>query len=325
MGNGADRILDTLERYGLHASGVFASDAFARGQLFRGFPVLRYDEAKARFGDMLVLLAFGTGDPAVMAQIDRIAAEQELYAPDFPVVGDTPFDRQFYERHRTELETVHARLVDEQSRRVLQSVIDYKLSWDLPKLRACETDPGEAYAELLRLAPGETLVDLGAYKGDTVQEFVRRCPDYRAIYAVEPDAYSFRRLLASVQGLRDCTCVQALAGRECGTASFAAKGGRGSHKAASGVPTPVVSADALLAGHPASFFNIDVEGSEREAILGAAETIRRDKPKLLLAAYHRSEDLFALPQLVLSLRGDYRIYLRHHRQIPAWDINYYFV
>lgn len=325
MGNGADRILDTLERYGLHASGVFASDAFARGQLFRGFPVLRYDEAKSRFGDMLVLLAFGTSDPAVMAQIDRIAAEQELYAPDFPVVGDAPFDRQFYERHRTELETVHAQLADEQSRRVLQSVIDYKLSWELPRLRACETDPGEAYTELLRLAPGETLVDLGAYKGDTVQEFVRRCPDYRAIYAVEPDAYSFRRLRAAVQGLRDCTCVQALAGRECGTASFAAKGGRGSHKASSGVPTPVVSADALLAGHPASFFNIDVEGSEREAILGAAETIRRDKPKLLLAAYHRSEDLFALPQLVLSLRGDYRIYLRHHRQIPAWDINYYFV
>ena len=163
MGNGADRILDTLERYGLHASGVFASDAFARGQLFRGFPVLRYDKAKARFGDMLVLLAFGTGDPAVMAQIDRIAAEQELYAPDFPVVGDTPFDRQFYERHRAELETVHARLADEQSRRVLRNVIDYKLSWDLPKLRACETDPGEAYTELLRLAPGETLVDLGPF------------------------------------------------------------------------------------------------------------------------------------------------------------------
>ena len=105
----------------------------------------------------------------------------------------------------------------------------------------------------------------------------------------------------------------------------AARGGRGSRKAASGVPTPVVSADQLLCGQSASFFNIDVEGAEREAILGAAETIRRCRPKLLLAAYHRSEDLFALPQLVFSIRSDYQLYLRHHRQLPAWDVNFYFV
>ena len=106
---------------------------------------------------------------------------------------------------------------------------------------------------------------------------------------------------------------------------LAARGGRGSRKAASGVPTPVVSADQLLCGQSASFFNIDVEGAEREAILGAAETIRRCRPKLLLAAYHRSEDLFALPQLVFSIRSDYQLYLRHHQQLPAWDVNFYFV
>ena len=188
-----------------------------------------------------------------------------------------------------------------------------------------ETDPDEAYASILRLGPGETLVDLGAYKGDTVQEFVRWCPDYRAIWAVEPDAYSFRRLTASTAGLRSCTCVQALAGQTPGMAQLAARGGRGSRKAASGVPTPVVSADQLLCGQSASFFNIDVEGAEREAILGAAETIRRCRPKLLLAAYHHSEDLFALPQLVFSIRSDYQLYLRHHRQLPAWDVNFYFV
>ena len=110
-----------------------------------------------------------------------------------------------------------------------------------------------------------------------------------------------------------------------GMAQLAARGGRGSRKAASGVPTPVVSADQLLCGPSASFFNIDVEGAEREAILGAAETIRRCRPKLLLAAYHRSEDLFALSQLVFSIRSDYQLYLRHHRQLPAWDVNFYFV
>ena len=65
--------------------------------------------------------------------------------------------------------------------------------------------------------------------------------------------------------------------------------------------------------------------SRRTEAYRAAETIRRCRPKLLLAAYHRSEDLFALPQLVFSIRSDYQLYLRHHRQLPAWDVNFYFV
>ena len=73
MGDGADRILAALAAHGLQAAGVFASDEFVRGQVFHSFPVLRYEEAKRRFGRMLVLLAFGTGLPAVLARIDQIA------------------------------------------------------------------------------------------------------------------------------------------------------------------------------------------------------------------------------------------------------------
>ena len=128
MGDGADRILAALAAHGLQAAGVFASDEFVRGQVFHSFPVLQYEEAKRRFGRMLVLLAFGTGLPAVLARIDQIAQEQTLLAPDFPVVGNTPFDRAFCEAHRAELETVHSRLADAQSRRVFEDLLAYKRS-----------------------------------------------------------------------------------------------------------------------------------------------------------------------------------------------------
>lgn len=45
----------------------------------------------------------------------------------------------------------------------------------------------------------------------------------------------------------------------------------------------------------------------------------------MIAAYHRSEDLFALPQQIAAIRPDYRFYLRHYRYIPAWDVNLYCV
>ena len=44
MGNGADKIINTIEEYGGKVSDVFASDEFVRGHAFRGFKVLKYSD-----------------------------------------------------------------------------------------------------------------------------------------------------------------------------------------------------------------------------------------------------------------------------------------
>ena len=85
-GNAAERILNELDVRGIRASGIFASDGFVRDRYFRGFKVLSYAEAKETFGDMLVLLAFGSHLPSVTAQIEKIASEQELLVDLFHIV-----------------------------------------------------------------------------------------------------------------------------------------------------------------------------------------------------------------------------------------------
>lgn len=325
MGNGADRVLAELERHGIRPAGVFASDEFVRGQQFHGMTVITYAEAKARFGDMIVLVAFGTNRPEVLARIDAIDAEQELYAPDFPVAGEQRFTEDYAAAHRQELDAVFDRLADEPSKRVFENTIRYKLTGDISYLKACESDPEEAYRNILRLEPGEVYTDLGAYRGDTIAEFLRYCPDYAGIYAFEPDGYTFRRLAENTKTLQNCVLLNKAAGEGPGTILFSQRGGRNSSADAGGRPVETESVDHLMQGGRVSFLNIDVEGQERAALAGAAETIRKYKPKLLVAAYHRTEDLFAIPAQVLALRPDYRVYLRHFPQIPAWDTNFYFV
>ncbi|HCA56163.1 MAG TPA: FkbM family methyltransferase, partial [Ruminococcaceae bacterium] len=41
------------------------------------------------------------------------------------------------------------------------------------------------------------------------------------------------------------------------------------------------------------------------------------------ALYHRSEDIFKLPLLLKEINPSYRLYLRQHPHIPAWDLNLY--
>jgi hypothetical protein len=57
------------------------------------------------------------------------------------------------------------------------------------------------------------------------------------------------------------------------------------------------------------FIKIDTEGSEREIIKGARETIKNFKPRMAIAAYHLPDDKEVIPELVLSIRDDYRFKL----------------
>ena len=71
---------------------------------------------------------------------------------------------------------------------------------------------------------------------------------------------------------------------------FSDKAGRQSKVADTGRETRMRALDSVLAGQPCTCLKMDVEGAEREAIRGAAQTIKQYRPKLNIAAYHRSAD-----------------------------------
>ena len=92
MGNGADKIIRVLEHYGVEVSGVFATDGFVRNKIFHGFNLTTYDSLKEQFGDMVILLAFGSAREEVFLNVRKLMSEQEFYAPDVPVYGDNLFN-----------------------------------------------------------------------------------------------------------------------------------------------------------------------------------------------------------------------------------------
>jgi FkbM family methyltransferase len=59
------------------------------------------------------------------------------------------------------------------------------------------------------------------------------------------------------------------------------------------------------------FIKMDIEGFERKAIIGAEQTIKRDKPKLAISIYHSHEDMFYLPLLIHQINSNYHFYIRH--------------
>ena len=324
MGDGGDKIINTLERYGIKASGVFSSDGFVRRKTFHSMPLMSYSEAKKQFGDMIVLLAFGTGIKEVLDNIQRISREQELYVPDVPVAGNIVFDCNFAKANADKLRLVYNSLATENDRFTFESLVRYKLSGKAEYLYRCESAKDYAYT-LLGLNNNEVYVDCGAFIGDTVAEFRDKVIGYNFIYAIEPDGRTYKKLCANTEGMKSIRYINAAVSDKTGSTTFFAAGSRGSRQNGIGVEIPTVSIDDILEGKSASYIKMDVEGMEADAIEGARETIKKCRPKMYLSCYHRSEDLFDIPLRVLSIRNDYKLHIVHHPCLPAWDTAFIFV
>lgn len=325
MGNGADKIISVLNRYNIKISGVFASDGFVRQKTFHGFNVTDYKTAKNTFGDMIVLVCFGSSLPDVISNIKRISLEQELYAPDVPVWGDTLFNIEFALNNRIRLESIYNLLADNTSKKVFEGAVMYKLTGKIDYLFDCETPSAEVYQNILNLGDSETYFDLGAYRGDTVAEFLSVVNKYNKIVAVEPDLKTYNKLCAATQNVNSIININACVSDCDGQIAFDMLGSRGSGIGQGGAVINSVSIDALSQNYVPTIIKMDIEGAEEKAIKGAKSTISTYKPKMQIAAYHRSEDLFSLPESVLSVRNDYKVYLRHFPSLPCWDMSYYFI
>lgn len=336
MGDGALKIMAVMKRYGIRLSGIFASDGFVRGHSFEGFQVLSYSQAVQQFGDFVIVLAFGAFREPLLSYLYELSEKHTFYAPDVPVCTDgVPFSqmevitREYLREHEEELDQVYAMLSDDLSRRVFLNVLDFKVSGKVAYLKDCTTSIEEVYQNILCPGSQEDYVDLGAYTGDTLEEFLFYTQGkYRSLTAFEPDQKNFKKMEKRLEklGIADCQTVCAASGARPGEILFSSRAGRNSAVDVSGGRLiPAESVDHIMAGRPVSILKLDVEGAEEDALLGSRETIRRYHPKLMISAYHRNSDLYRLPLLATELGGKYRVYLRHHPYIPAWETNFYLV
>lgn len=332
MGNGADKILSVCERYGIEISDFFASDGFVRGHLFHGKRVLSYSEAKEKYGseNMIILLSFASSLPDVMENIYRISSECELYAPDVPVCGDNLFNYEFYTENKEKFDQTEELLCDERSKEVFRAVVSYKLSGDIGYLKDSCSDFSEVY-RLLGAERFERIADLGAYNGDTLREITPFAPSLIEAIAFEPDRRNHKKLSEYAETVEEFRIIplKLAAWSSRATLCFDGSGNRNSSlisgaqmsvtKQPKIVEAEADSLDNILDGKEIDYIKYDVEGSEREAILGSLKTIEKHRPALLISLYHRSEDLFDLPLMIHERFPDYQFFMRRRQYIPAWD------
>lgn len=327
MGNGADKLFNRLSSLGITPADIFASDGFVRGHSFHGMRVKSFSEIKAEYPDFVILLSFATRLPEVIEIIAKMDREYTLYVPDMPIadVGEY-FDKDFYNSHYYEIVKAYESLSDSRSKNTFASIINYKLTGKLEYLEENYSTKDELYSEMPREII-RTIVDVGAYTGDTVREAKGYFPNLDSAIALEPDKKTFKRLMKYVLDEDDINIAayNVAAYNETREGVIFASGNRNS--TVSGTASHENRRDEVdlirldeLELMP-DYIKYDVEGSELEALEGSRETIIRHAPTLLVSLYHRSRDIFSLINYLAESYENYNLYLHRTRCLPAWEIN----
>jgi len=192
-----------------------------------------------------------------------------------------------------------------------------------------------------RIRAGGDVIDGGAFIGDSAVQLAEACPNARVL-ALEPDPVNFKRLSENVgrfglqgriipepQGLHDHRGHFEMHHHgaddfpDQGTSLLADFRDEAAHGGESRVRCEFDTIDALVARHDLrpALIKLDIEGLEKEALLGAVETLRRYRPALIVSVYHHPKDFLEIKPWLESLDlGYYFSFKRLDLQSPVADM-----
>jgi len=324
-GNGGDKIIAALEKYGVTLTGVFASDGFVRDREFHGMKVRPYSDIRQEYGDdITVLLAFGTTLPEVRGFIDLLDQRHDLRIPDVPLYGGDLFDRAYFDAHFADFSRCRELLADEESRLIFDDCIAFRMTGRLKYLGRTQSF-SDSVTSLFGGKHYTTVIDGGAFKGDSTADLAALMPE--RILAVEADPKTCLKLRTYAENETRCRVepVNAALWNETCVLEYTSSGSRGSgesgrNRRAKVTSVNAVTIDALCRDTRADLIKLDIEGAEWEAFDGARETILRDQPDMAVSLYHRTDDFWRIPRMLHELLPEHRMYLRRPDCIPFWDL-----
>jgi len=177
---------------------------------------------------------------------------------------------------------------------------------------------GNQYFDLPYFKPqnNEFFIDAGGYDGGSTKCFFDWLGNFcgRSII-FEPNNIQYEVCKNNMQSYDNVKVVNKGLWHKKETLKFYKSGDGGSHINGDGEETiEVIGLDEELKDErePVTFIKMDIEGAELNALKGAEQTIRKYKPKLAICIYHKPEDMWEIPNLLLEFVPDYKFYIRHY-------------
>jgi FkbM family methyltransferase len=160
---------------------------------------------------------------------------------------------------------------------------------------------------------GDIVLDAGGHLGESTLRALELGASRVVTFEPNPDnVKALRKNLAAPIGDGRVVVIEKGVYDRVGMLHFdqGADSASGEFEEGSGEALPITTIDRVVADLQVSrvdFIKMDIEGSEVPALRGAAETLKRFKPRVAIGTYHKHGDLAEVEQAVLTTRPDYQV------------------
>lgn len=224
----------------------------------------------------------------------------------------------FLKENSKELKKFYNSLSDYRSKKTFYAIVNNWYNYDFENLGEVIEKYFPHYFDLdiVPVCQNEVFVDLGAYTGDTIKEFIKTYgkESYKKIYAYEiteesmhalkEDLYAYPRIIYSKKAVMDFVGQGSVLTHEISTSS-----NRVMNKEEGDLNITTLDEDIK---EKITMIKMDIEGSEIYALKGSKRHLIEDRPILIISIYHGYEDFLRIWQYINSLEIHYKYYLRYY-------------
>lgn len=238
-----------------------------------------------------------------------------------PFIDD--FEEDF-SKNRVDYENVYGLLSDYKSKKTFENILNFKITLDLEFMKDYENTPKIQYFEndIYKMSESAVFVDGGGYIGDTTLNFIEKNSEYKKIYLFEPMMENMKKAKQNLAIYDDIEYFQCGLSNFEGEVFFSEDDASSSIVDKSNIKIKVNYLDNLIK-EKVDFIKFDIEGAEQDAIDGAKELIKKYNPILAICIYHKAHDWYKIPQKILEINKDYKIYLRHYMEGISETVMYF--
>lgn len=186
---------------------------------------------------------------------------------------------------------------------------------------------GYSLKGICEVEPGDVVLDLGAFNGNSAIVLGRRAGQSGKVYAFEPNPSTqdvWRRNITKI-GLANAELVPMGVSSKADRLRFT-QAGAGSRIDPNGnVQVDITTVDTFVSERElksVDFLKFDIEGFEVDALAGCTDTIRRFRPKIAISVYHLHHDLQRITQAINDIAPWYKMYLRHNANYDGEIVMY---
>ena len=167
--------------------------------------------------------------------------------------------------------------------------------------------------DLINCDNSEVFVDIGAYTGDTILDYINTYREYKSIYAYEitPSSIDYIKQNLSIYPniyIRNNAATDKSETLYIKNNSVSDSANTLDDSGELQVQGITIDDDVL---EKVTMIKMDIEGSELKALKGCVNHIKNDTPKLLISVYHKHGDIIDIPKFIYNTNPNYKFYLRY--------------